>query len=92
MNHTQQAQAVRAAVVALAAMFGAALVACAGKAGHVSFKSPEEIRTGSLLSLPRDFSLDAWSYAWNRARIGARLQDRGRAARRRAVVLPHLFR
>ncbi|MFS2012949.1 carbohydrate ABC transporter permease [Azospirillum sp. CT11-132] len=36
-----------------------------------SFKSPEEIRTGSLLSLPRDFSLDAWSYAWNRACIGA---------------------
>jgi len=42
MNHTQQAQAVRAAVVALAAMFGAALVACAGKTGHVSFKSPED--------------------------------------------------
>ncbi|WP_247872523.1 carbohydrate ABC transporter permease [Azospirillum sp. TSO35-2] len=36
-----------------------------------SFKSPEEIRTGSLLSLPRDLSLDAWSYAWNRACIGA---------------------
>jgi glucose/mannose transport system permease protein len=36
-----------------------------------SFKSLDEIRTGSLLSLPRDISTDAWIYAWTRACIGA---------------------
>ncbi|RTR18081.1 carbohydrate ABC transporter permease [Azospirillum griseum] len=36
-----------------------------------SFKSLDEIRTGSLLSLPRDISTDAWTYAWTRACIGA---------------------
>ncbi|WP_247887296.1 carbohydrate ABC transporter permease [Azospirillum sp. SYSU D00513] len=36
-----------------------------------SFKSLDEIRTGSLLSLPRDISTDAWSYAWTNACIGA---------------------
>ena len=42
MNHPKQSRSVRAAVVALAAIFGAALVACAGKAGHVSFETPED--------------------------------------------------
>lgn len=36
-----------------------------------SVKSLDEIRTGSLLSLPRDISTDAWIYAWTRACIGA---------------------
>lgn len=39
-----------------------------------SVKSPEEIRTGTLLSLPVDVSADAWSYAWSNACIGANCQ------------------
>ena len=35
-----------------------------------SLKSLEETRTGSILSLPREISFDAWSYAWNKACVG----------------------
>lgn len=35
-----------------------------------SLKSVEEIRSGSLLALPREVSLDAWGYAWTQACIG----------------------
>ncbi|WP_114394198.1 carbohydrate ABC transporter permease [Oleisolibacter albus] len=36
-----------------------------------AFKTPDEIRTGSLLSLPLAPTLDAWRTAWNQACIGA---------------------
>lgn len=35
-----------------------------------SLKSLEEIRTGSLLSLPRNITFDAWSTAWSKACTG----------------------
>ncbi len=35
-----------------------------------SLKSLEEIRTGSLISLPREVSLDAWATAWSGACTG----------------------
>lgn len=35
-----------------------------------SVKTMEDIRTGSLISLPRDITLDAWKAAWNSACIG----------------------
>ncbi|AWK88558.1 sugar ABC transporter permease [Azospirillum thermophilum] len=35
-----------------------------------SLKSIDEIRSGSLLSLPREISLEAWGHAWNKACIG----------------------
>ncbi len=35
-----------------------------------SLKSSAEIRTGSLLSLPREISFEAWDQAWNSACIG----------------------
>lgn len=35
-----------------------------------SVKSLSEIREGTLISLPRVVSLDAWSYAWDQACIG----------------------
>ncbi len=35
-----------------------------------SLKSLEEIRTGSLISLPREISLDAWATAWSGACTG----------------------
>ncbi|WP_170762753.1 carbohydrate ABC transporter permease [Ruegeria lacuscaerulensis] len=35
-----------------------------------SLKSLEEIRTGSLISLPREVSLDAWKTAWSSACTG----------------------
>jgi len=37
-----------------------------------SLKSLEEIRTGSLISLPRAVSLDAWAKAWGAACVGVR--------------------
>ncbi len=37
-----------------------------------SVKSLEEIRTGSLISLPREVHLDAWSKAWDSACVGVR--------------------
>ncbi len=37
-----------------------------------SLKSLEEIRAGSLLSLPRDVTFDAWGKAWNSACVGVR--------------------
>ncbi len=37
-----------------------------------SLKSLEEIRTGSLISLPRAVSLDAWAKAWGSACVGVR--------------------
>lgn len=35
-----------------------------------SLKSADEIRSGSLLSLPRALSTEAWTHAWGRACIG----------------------
>lgn len=35
-----------------------------------SFKSLEEIRTGDLISLPREFTFDAWQTAWSGACTG----------------------
>lgn len=35
-----------------------------------SFKSLDEIRTGDLMSLPREFTLDAWRTAWSGACTG----------------------
>ncbi|WP_430475584.1 carbohydrate ABC transporter permease [Thalassospira lucentensis] len=35
-----------------------------------SLKSLDEIREGSLISLPRVITFDAWNYAWNEACIG----------------------
>jgi glucose/mannose transport system permease protein len=35
-----------------------------------SLKSLDEIRTGGLLSLPRDITLDAWATAWSGACVG----------------------
>lgn len=35
-----------------------------------SLKSAAELRSGSLISLPRDFSFDAWAFAWNKANVG----------------------
>jgi glucose/mannose transport system permease protein len=37
-----------------------------------SLKSLEEIRAGSLLSLPRDVTFDAWRKAWSTACVGVR--------------------
>lgn len=37
-----------------------------------SLKSLDEIRTGSLISLPHEISLDAWSKAWSSACVGVR--------------------
>lgn len=37
-----------------------------------SLKSLEEIRTGSLISLPQDVTFDAWSKAWSSACVGVR--------------------
>ncbi|SMX25761.1 L-arabinose transport system permease protein AraQ [Boseongicola aestuarii] len=37
-----------------------------------SLKSLEEIRAGSLLSLPQEVRLDAWGKAWNSACVGVR--------------------
>nr|CAD6597171.1 carbohydrate ABC transporter permease [Rhizobium sp. TCK] len=37
-----------------------------------SLKSLEEIRTGSLLSMPEEISLDAWDKAWSSACVGVR--------------------
>ena len=37
-----------------------------------SLKSLEEIRAGSLLSLPQEVRLDAWGKAWNSAWVGVR--------------------
>jgi glucose/mannose transport system permease protein len=37
-----------------------------------SLKSLEEIRAGSLLSLPQDVTFDAWSKAWSSACVGVR--------------------
>lgn len=39
-----------------------------------SIKSMEDIRTGTLLSLPRSTSFKAWIAAWNTACIGARCE------------------
>ena len=39
-----------------------------------SLKSLEEIKTGSLVSLPRDITIDAWSVAWSKAFDHATLQ------------------
>ncbi|MBV17979.1 MULTISPECIES: carbohydrate ABC transporter permease [Thalassospira] len=35
-----------------------------------SLKSLDEIREGSLISLPRVITFDAWNYAWNEACVG----------------------
>ena len=35
-----------------------------------SLKSLDEIHSGSLISLPKHITLDAWLYAWNEACIG----------------------
>ena len=35
-----------------------------------SVKSMEDIRTGNLISWPRQFTLEAWSKAWDTACIG----------------------
>jgi len=35
-----------------------------------SFKSMNDIRTGNLISLPREFTLDAWAKAWGSACTG----------------------
>ncbi len=35
-----------------------------------SLKSLDEIHTGSLISLPKSITFDAWIYAWNQACIG----------------------
>ncbi|HYV89683.1 MAG TPA: carbohydrate ABC transporter permease, partial [Candidatus Polarisedimenticolia bacterium] len=35
-----------------------------------SLKSTDEIRTGSLISLPRHITTDAWLYAWSQACMG----------------------
>ncbi len=35
-----------------------------------SFKTMNDIRTGTLMSLPHEWSLDAWTKAWGEARIG----------------------
>lgn len=37
-----------------------------------SLKSLDEIRTGSLLSLPQDVTFDAWGKAWSAACVGVR--------------------
>lgn len=37
-----------------------------------SLKSLEEIRTGSLISLPQDVTFDAWGKAWSTACVGVR--------------------
>ena len=37
-----------------------------------SLKSLDEIREGSLISLPREISFDAWAKAWNAACVGVR--------------------
>ncbi|MGG7643487.1 carbohydrate ABC transporter permease [Rhodovulum sp. YNF3179] len=37
-----------------------------------SLKSLEEIRLGTLLSLPRDITFDAWAKAWDSACVGVR--------------------
>jgi glucose/mannose transport system permease protein len=37
-----------------------------------SLKSLAEIREGTLMSLPRDISFDAWAKAWNAACVGVR--------------------
>lgn len=39
-----------------------------------SLKSLEEIRTGSLISLPREVSLDAWKTAWSGACTGIKCE------------------
>jgi glucose/mannose transport system permease protein len=39
-----------------------------------SFKTMEDIRTGTLISLPREISLEAWSEAWSSACIGVNCQ------------------
>ena len=35
-----------------------------------SFKSMNEIRLGEIFSLPHEWTLDAWRYAWNEACSG----------------------
>jgi glucose/mannose transport system permease protein len=37
-----------------------------------SLKSLDEIRTGSLISLPQDITFDAWTKAWSAACVGVR--------------------
>jgi glucose/mannose transport system permease protein len=37
-----------------------------------SLKTMDDIRTGNLISLPREFTLDAWKTAWNGACIGVK--------------------
>jgi glucose/mannose transport system permease protein len=42
-----------------------------------SLKSLDEIRTGSLISLPRSITFQAWSYAWGEACIGTECNGLG---------------
>ncbi len=42
-----------------------------------SLKSLDEIRTGSLISLPRSITTDAWVYAWSQACMGTECSGLG---------------
>ncbi|PHP65978.1 sugar ABC transporter permease [Zhengella mangrovi] len=57
-----------------------------------SFKSLEEIRTGSLISLPQEIRFDAWAKAWGSACVGVRCDGlRPYMWNSVAMVIPAVF-
>nr|WP_240002454.1 carbohydrate ABC transporter permease [Oleisolibacter albus] len=70
-THTPGARALRIGLYLMLALFALYYITPLLVLVATAFKTPDEIRTGSLLSLPLAPTLDAWRTAWNQACIGA---------------------
>jgi glucose/mannose transport system permease protein len=67
----------RLALYGALALFAAYFLLPLGVMVSTSLKSLEEIHTGSLISLPRSITFQAWAYAWGEACIGTECSGLG---------------